>query len=89
VIEALEQPAPDMLGGVFLEPDEAEPFSTFRRTPQPLRIRWTAATRIVMGASADLRVSAILRAHGVRSADGQIEAELIAVATRVARLVQE
>jgi len=80
---------PDILSGTFLEADAAEPFSVFHRTSHALRLRWTPATRIVMGDAADLRVGALLRAHSTLSADQVIEAEQIAVLTHVGSIVDE
>jgi tetrahydromethanopterin S-methyltransferase subunit A len=88
VLAVTELPAPDVLGGIFLEADEAEPFSAFRRTPQQLHIRWTPATRIVMGGTADLQVGALVRAHGQLGEGRLVDAQQLAILTRVGRIIE-
>jgi tetrahydromethanopterin S-methyltransferase subunit A len=77
-----------LMGGALLEPDDAEPFSAFRRTQQRLRVRWTTATRIVMGEAADLHVGALVRARGTLGADGVVDTQGLVILTRVARIVE-
>ena len=88
VVAVTEQPAPDLLGGLFLEADEAEPFSAFRRTPHPLRIRWTPATTFAMGEAADLQIGALVRARGPLLADDLVDAERLVILTGVARVIE-
>jgi tetrahydromethanopterin S-methyltransferase subunit A len=83
-----ELPAPDILRGIVLDPDEAEPFGTFRRTPQPLQIHWTPATKIVMGSTADLQTGALVRARGPLGEDHVLEAQQLVILTRVARIIE-
>ena len=88
VLAVTELPAADLLTGTFMEADEAEPFSVYRRTPHLLRVRWTLATRIAMGGPADLQVGALVRARGELGADNLVEAGQIAILTHVARIVE-
>lgn len=88
VLAVADLPAPDLLAGTFMEADEAEPFSVYRRTPNQLRIRWTPATRIAMGRPADLEVGALVRVRGELGADKLTDARQIAILTHVARIVE-
>jgi tetrahydromethanopterin S-methyltransferase subunit A len=89
VLAVSELPAPDLLGGVLLEADEAEPFSAFRRTSHPLRIRWTPATTFAMGEAADLQPGALVRARGPLVASDLVDAERLVILTHVARIIEE
>ena len=80
--------APDLLRGIVLDPDEAEPFGTYRRTPQPLQIHWTPATKIVMGGAADLQTGALVRARGPLGDDLVLDAQQLVILTRVARIIE-
>jgi hypothetical protein len=80
-------PAPDLLAGTLLEADEAEPFSAYRRTAHPLRVRWTPAAQFVMGDSTDLRPGALIRVRGDFHDGPLIEAQRLVILTSVARLV--
>jgi hypothetical protein len=80
-------PAAGELVGLLVEPAEPDPTRVFRRTGQPMRIRWSASTRIVMGSSADLVPGALLRVRGLRRAADEIQAALIAVLTGNAELL--
>lgn len=89
VLAVTELPAPGLLGGVFLEADEAEPFSAYRRTSHRLRIRWTPTTQIVMGGQTDLQVGALVRARGELANGPLVEAQRCVVLTQVARVIEE
>lgn len=92
VLAVTELPAADLLGGIFLEADEAEPFSAFRRTPHLLHIRWSTSTQIAMGGQDDLKVGALVRARGERAQDDQghlVRAQRLAILTHVARIIEE
>lgn len=80
-------PTPDLLEGVVLDSDEAEPFGAYHRTAHPVRVRWSPATQVVMGGQEDLRVGALLRARGRLGDGATVEAERIAVLTEVARII--
>lgn len=81
-------PAPDVLDGMFLESDEAEPFSAYRRTGRALHIRWSPETQIVMGDSSDLRAGALVRARGSLGKGDLVDAGRLVILTRVARLIE-
>lgn len=83
-----ELPASDLLRGIVLDPDEAEPFGAYRRTPQPLQIHWTPATKIVMGGAADLQTGALVRARGPLGADQVLDAQQLVILTRVAHIIE-
>jgi hypothetical protein len=87
VVSVAELPTPDLLAGTFLESDEADPFTTYRRTAHPLRLRWTSSTRIVMGDASDLQPGALVRARGPRLADDLVDAQHLVILTRVARIL--
>lgn len=78
----------DLLEGTFLEPDEADPFSGYRRTQQRLRVRWTSATIFAMGESSDLTVDAVVRVLGTFGAGNLVGAQRIVILTRVARILE-
>jgi hypothetical protein len=80
--------APDLLRCIVLDPDEAEPFGTYRRTPQPLQIHWTPATKIVMGGAADLQTGVLVRARGPLGDDHVLDAQQLVILTRVARIIE-
>lgn len=83
-------PGAELLGGEYLEPDAAEPFGVFRRTPERIQVRWTGETRIAMGGPEDVRVGALLRAHGTLGEGRQVvDAERLVILTRVGRVVEE
>jgi len=88
VLAITDVPAPDLLGGDFLAPDEAEPFSVLRRTPHRLQLRWTTSTQLAMGTADDLGVGALVRARGTLAAGAVVAAERLAILTRVARIVE-
>jgi hypothetical protein len=87
VVLVTDLPGPDLLGGSLLEADEAEPFSAFRQTEQRLQIRWSPATRIVMGETADVAVGALVRARGILTDSVEVQAQTLVILTRVARIL--
>jgi len=87
-IAVTDLPATDLLAGAVLEPDAADPFSTFRRTEHQVRFHWTAETRIVMGGQEDLQVGALVRTRGTLGAGNQIEAQQLVILTRVGRIAE-
>jgi hypothetical protein len=89
VVAVSALPAPDLLAGMFLEADEADPFTAFRGTAHPLRLRWTPSTSIVMGDASDLQPGALVRARGPRLAGDLIDAQRLVILTRVARILDE
>jgi hypothetical protein len=87
-IAVTELPAPDVLAGTLLEPDAAEPFNVYHRTEHLVRVRWTPATRIVMGEASDLVSGALVRARSTLSDDRALDAQSLVILTRVARVVE-
>jgi hypothetical protein len=81
-------PAPDRLDGQLLQSDEAEPFSAYRRTEQPVRVLWSPATQFAMGEAADLHVGALVRVRGTLSESRLIEAERLVILTQVAHIIE-
>jgi tetrahydromethanopterin S-methyltransferase subunit A len=88
-IAVTKQPTPDTLAGTVLEPDAAEPFNVYHRTQQLVRIRWSPATRIVMGDASDLRIGALVRVRATLGDDRALdEAQSLVILSRVARIVE-
>lgn len=81
-------PALDLLDGEFLQADEAEPFSAFRRTGQEIQVRWLPTTEIAMGEAADLQIGALVRVRGTLGERRLVDAERLVILTRVARIVE-
>ena len=82
-------PAPDLLDGELLQPDEAEPFGAYRHTEQKVEIRWSPTTQFAMGEAADLQVGGLVRVRGVLGANRLIGAERLVILTQVARIVED
>ncbi len=89
VIEVTVLPEEHLLEGTFAEPSEADPWRTFRQTARALRIRWSSATRVVMGNPQQFQPGALLRAQGILLQDNAVEAEVIVVLTSVATIQKE
>jgi hypothetical protein len=87
VIAVTETPEPNVFVGTLLEPDEAEPFSAFRRTTQRASIHRAPESPIIMGGPDDLQIGALLRARGVLRDGNAIDAERVVILTRVGRVV--
>jgi hypothetical protein len=81
-------PAPDLLDGELLQPDEVEPFSAFRRAGQEMQVRWSPITQFAMGETADLQIGARVRVRGALGERRLIEAERLVILTHVARIVE-
>lgn len=88
VLSVTDLTANNLLGGVFLEADEAEPFSAFRLTSGRILIRWASTTKIVMGGPPDLETGALVRVRGKLSDDHLVDAEGIVILTHVARIIE-
>jgi tetrahydromethanopterin S-methyltransferase subunit A len=86
VLAVTALPEEHLLAGTLAEPSEADPWRAFQRTEHPLRARWSSATRVAMGTPQDFQPGALLRAKGVLRADGEVDAESIAVITNVASI---
>lgn len=87
VIAVTETPEPNVFVGTLLEPDEAEPFSAFRRTGQQVSIHRAPESPIIMGGPDDLQIGALLRARGALRDGNAIDAERVVILTRVGRVV--
>ncbi len=79
-------PREQVVGGIFVEPDETGTFRTFGRTSQRIEVEWTPTSRLIMGDAADLVVDAILRVVGKFDENKLFHGEQIVVLTRVAKL---
>ena len=86
-VTVTDLPREQVLGGVFLEPSEAEPFTAFHRTSYRTQILWSPATRIIMGQTCELTVGALLRVFGKREESHLINADQIIILTQVARII--
>jgi len=86
VLQTQREPSPDELTGIFLTPSEKSPFNVFHCTEQTLSLRWSEATRVIMGEPSDVLAGGIFRASGVRAADNLVEASAIVVLTKVATI---
>ena len=77
-------PEEHLLEGALAEPTEEDPWRSFRRTEHVLRVRWSSATRVAMGNPEHFQPGALLRAKGTLRMRDEVEAEGIAVLTKVA-----
>lgn len=80
-------PTDTALEGMFLEADEADPFSTFRRTSHRIQVSRTTETTIVMGGTEDVGVGALLRVRGTLGDGRVIGARGLVILTHVARII--
>ena len=74
------------LKGIFLEPDEAEPFNAFHRTQRSVTVHWTPETKMIMGQEDEIRDGALLRVFGKLDEKGVTNAAGVIILTKVARL---
>ncbi|HEX9130655.1 MAG TPA: hypothetical protein VF844_00035 [Ktedonobacteraceae bacterium] len=86
VIEVTALPEEHLLEGKQAEPSEEDPWRLFRRTEHALRIRWGSATQVAMGNPQHFQPGALLRAKGTLRLRDEVEAEGIAVLTKVATI---
>jgi tetrahydromethanopterin S-methyltransferase subunit A len=86
VIEVTALPEEHLLEGTLAEPSEEDPWRSFRRTEHALRIRWSSATQVAMGNPQHFQPGALLRAKGILLLSNEVEAEGIAVLTKVATI---
>jgi tetrahydromethanopterin S-methyltransferase subunit A len=78
-------PREQVLGGVFLEPDETGVSRVFIRTSQRIEAEWGPSTKFAMGGASDLVVGAVLRVVGKLGENRQVLAEALVILTRVAK----
>jgi tetrahydromethanopterin S-methyltransferase subunit A len=76
-----------VLGGVFLLPDETGTNRTFPRTSQRLEVEWGPTSKLIMGGAADLVVGALLRVVGKYDRNNLVRGEQLVVLTRVAKIL--
>jgi len=89
VIEVTAQSSERLLEGTLAEPGQDDPLHSFRRTDHSPHIRWSTSTQVVMGNPNHFTSGTLLRVHGTVRADKEVEAELIAILTRVASIQEE
>jgi tetrahydromethanopterin S-methyltransferase subunit A len=75
--------------GTFLEADEAEPFTVYRRTSESITFHWSPDAKIIMGSLADIQVGALIRMRGTLRDDRSIDARQIVILTRVAHIATD
>ncbi len=78
-------PREQVLGGVFLLPDETGTNQAFPRTSQRLEVEWGPTSKLIMGGPADLVVGALLRVVGKYDQNNLIHGEQLVALTRVAK----
>ena len=79
-------PREQVLGGVFLLPDETGTNRAFPRTSQRLEVEWGPTSKLIMGGATDLVVGALLRVVGKLSENHVLQGEQLVVLTRVAKI---
>src|SRR4051812_8060188 len=75
-----------LLAGPLIEPDEDEPFNRYHRSRHEMRVRWTDATKVVMGGRDGLTVGAPVWVTGILRNDDDIDARLLALLGDVAEV---
>jgi hypothetical protein len=80
-------PREQVLGGVFLLPDETGTNQAFPRTSQRLEVEWGPTSKLIMGGATDLVVGALLRVVGKISENHIVQGEQLVVLTRVAKVL--
>ncbi len=81
-------PREQVLGGVFLKPDETGTFQAFTRTSQGIEVEWTSSSKLIMGGATDLVVGALLRVVGKLDKNHLVHGEQLVVLTRVAKVLR-
>jgi tetrahydromethanopterin S-methyltransferase subunit A len=82
-------PREQVLGGVFLLPDETGVNRAFPRTSQRLEVEWGPTSKLIMGGATDLVVGALLRVVGKLSENRIVLGEQLVVLTRVAKTLEQ
>jgi tetrahydromethanopterin S-methyltransferase subunit A len=80
-------PREQVLGGVFLLPDETGTNQAFPRTSQRLEVEWGPTSKLIMGGAADLVVGGLLRVVGKYDQNSLVHGEQLVVLTRVAKVL--
>jgi tetrahydromethanopterin S-methyltransferase subunit A len=81
-------PREQVLGGVFLLPDETGTNQAFPRTSQRLEVEWGPTSKLIMGGAGDLVVGALLRVVGKYDQNNLVHGEQLVVLTRVAKILR-
>ena len=80
-------PREQVLGGVFLLPDETGTNQAFPRTSQRLEVEWGPTSKLMMGGADDLVVGALLRVYGNYDQNNLVHGTHLVVLTRVAKVL--
>jgi tetrahydromethanopterin S-methyltransferase subunit A len=80
-------PREQVLGGVFLLPDETGTNQAFPRTSQRLEVEWGPTSKLIMGGADDLVVGALLRVYGNYDQNNLVHGTHLVVLTRVAKVL--
>jgi len=80
-------PRDQVLGGVFLEPDETGTNQAFPRTSQRIEVEWGPTSKLIMGGATDLVVGALLRVVGKYGGNNLVHGEQLVVLTGVAKVL--
>ena len=80
-------PREQVLGGVFLEPDETGTNQAFLRTSQRTEVEWGPTSKLIMGGAADLVVGALLRVVGKSDENYLVHGEQLVVLTHMAKVL--
>jgi len=82
-------PREQVLGGVFLLPDETGTNRKFPRTSQRLEVEWGPTSKLIMGGAVDLVVGALLRVIGKYDQNNLVHGEQLVILTRVAKILEQ
>src|SRR2546426_455034 len=80
-------PREQVLGGVFLLPDETGTNQAFPRTSQRLEVEWGPTSKLIMGGADDLVVGALPRVYGNYDQNNLVHGTHLVVLTRVAKIL--
>ena len=87
VLAVNDMPHERTVKGLFLEMDEAEPFTAYHRTEHPVEATWTTSAKFIMGQETEIQPGAMLRIFGKLSEDQMIAAEGVIILTKAARIL--
>jgi hypothetical protein len=76
-----------VLNGIFLEADEGEPFTAFRRTQQRIQVQWTSTGRFAMGTANDLTIGALVRTSCRLLGNGLVQGEQLVILAKHGRVL--
>jgi hypothetical protein len=85
-VSVTDLPREQVLGGVFLEPNESGVERVFGRTSGRVEVEWGPTSKLIMGGSTDLVVGALLRVVGKLSQSHIVHGEQLVVLTHVAKI---